>query len=345
MNNWMTTYEDGNYGLVISSRIRLARNLAKIPFSHKLNVEESRKIIKSVENAFYTAQTTKDKFTTNYLWEKDHNEKNFYLEEHLISKNLIDNSSKAAFILDDKETISIMINEEDHVRIQCITGGLNLEEVYDVSGSIDDLLEENLEYAFDEKLGYLTACPTNLGTGLRASVMLHLPSLSLSNQINGLLNALAQVGMTIRGLYGEGSKAIGNIYQISNQVTLGRSEEEILSNLKALVLQIINQEIISRENLMKKYKYELEDRAYRAFGILKSAVILNSDECLKLLSDVRLGVEMGIIEDVNGVTLNKLLLEVQPAAIQRMYGENLSNEERDFNRAKFVREKLAVNTA
>lgn len=258
---------------------------------------------------------------------------------------MIDNSSKAAFILDDKETISIMINEEDHVRIQCITGGLNLEEVYDVSEKIDDLLEENLEYAFDEKLGYLTACPTNVGTGLRASVMLHLPSLSLNNQINGLLNALAQVGMTIRGLYGEGSKAIGNIYQISNQVTLGRSEEEILSNLKALVLQIINQEIISRENLMKKYKYELEDKIYRALGVLKSAVLLNSSECLKLLSDVRLGVEMGIIKDVNGITLNKLLVESQPATIQKIYGESLSNKDRDFNRAKFVREKLAVNTA
>ncbi|UZQ52510.1 protein arginine kinase [Clostridium kluyveri] len=345
MNNWVTTYENHNYGLVISSRIRLARNLAKIPFSHKLNIEESKKVIKNVENAFYTFSNTEEKFKSNYLWNKNDNEKNIYLEKHLISKNLIDNSSKAAFILDDKETISIMINEEDHVRIQCITGGLNLEEVYDVSEKIDDLLEENLEYAFDEKLGYLTACPTNVGTGLRASVMLHLPSLSLNNQINGLLNALAQVGMTIRGLYGEGSKAIGNIYQISNQVTLGRSEEEILSNLKALVLQIINQEIISRENLMKKYKYELEDKIYRALGVLKSAVLLNSSECLKLLSDVRLGVEMGIIKDVNGITLNKLLVESQPATIQKIYGESLSNKDRDFNRAKFVREKLAVNTA
>lgn len=345
MNNWMTTCDNDNCGLVISSRIRLARNLAKIPFSHKLTVQKSKEVIELVENAFYTSSDTKEKFTTNYLWEKSDNDKNIYLEKHLISKNLIDNSSKSAFILDDQETISIMINEEDHVRIQCITGGLNLEEVYDLSEKMDDLLEENLQYAFDEKLGYLTACPTNVGTGLRASVMLHLPALSLNNQLNGLLNALAQVGMTIRGLYGEGSKAIGNIYQISNQVTLGRNEEEILSNLKALVLQIISQERISRENLMKKYKYELEDKIYRALGVLKSAVLLNSTECLKLLSDVRLGVEMGIIKNVDKITLNKLLVEVQPATIQKEYKECLSNKDRDFNRAKFVREKLAVNTA
>jgi protein arginine kinase len=173
--------------------------------------------------------------------------------------------------------------------------------------------------------------------------MVHLPALSLNNQINGLLNALAQVGMTIRGLYGEGSKPVGNIYQISNQVTLGRSEKEIVSNLKAIAIQVINEEKISRENLVKKYKNELEDRIYRALGILRSAVLLSSNECLRLLSDVRLGVEMGIIKDVDKVTLNNLLVNIQPAAIQREGSRNLSSSERDFNRAKLVREKLAVN--
>jgi protein arginine kinase len=323
--------------------MRLARNLAKVPFPHKLNVEKGREIIKRVENAFYTSADNEKEFKTNYLWEKDNNERQLYLEKHLISKNLIDNSDKTAFILNNKETVSIMINEEDHIRIQCITAGLNLEEAYDLSNKIDDFLEEKLEYAFDEKWGYLTACPTNIGTGLRASVMVHLPALSLNNQINGLLNALAQVGMTIRGLYGEGSKPVGNIYQISNQVTLGRSEKEIVSNLKAIAIQVINEEKISRENLVKKYKNELEDRIYRALGILRSAVLLSSNECLRLLSDVRLGVEMGIIKDVDKVTLNNLLVNIQPAAIQREGSRNLSSSERDFNRAKLVREKLAVN--
>ncbi|MCI1944660.1 protein arginine kinase [Clostridium luticellarii] len=342
MDNWMTTCNNDE-DLVISSRMRLARNLAKVPFPHKLNVEKGREIIKRVENAFYTSADNEKEFKTNYLWEKDNNERQLYLEKHLISKNLIDNSDKTAFILNNKETVSIMINEEDHIRIQCITAGLNLEEAYDLSNKIDDFLEEKLEYAFDEKWGYLTACPTNIGTGLRASVMVHLPALSLNNQINGLLNALAQVGMTIRGLYGEGSKPVGNIYQISNQVTLGRSEKEIVSNLKAIAIQVINEEKISRENLVKKYKNELEDRIYRALGILRSAVLLSSNECLRLLSDVRLGVEMGIIKDVDKVTLNNLLVNIQPAAIQREGSRNLSSSERDFNRAKLVREKLAVN--
>ncbi|MEY8001904.1 protein arginine kinase [Clostridium sp. Mt-5] len=343
MDNWMTTCNNDE-DLVISSRMRLARNLAKVPFPRKLSVEKSKEVIKRVENAFYASSNTEQEFRTNYLWEKNNNERQLYLEKHLISKNLIDNSDKTAFILNNKETVSIMINEEDHVRIQCITSGLNLEEVYDLSDKIDDLLEENLEYAFDEKLGYLTACPTNIGTGLRASVMMHLPALSLNNQMNGLLNALAQVGMTVRGLYGEGSKPVGNIYQISNQVTLGRNEEEILSNLKAIVIQVMNEEKICRENLMKKYKNELEDRIYRALGILRSAVLLNSNECLKLLSDVRLGVEMGIIKDVSKVTLNNLLVNIQSAAIQKEYGKDLSSSEKDFDRAKLVRKKLAVNT-
>ena len=237
-----------------------------------------------------------------------------------------------------------MINEEDHVRIQCITAGLNLEEVYKQSDKVDDMLEKNLDYAFDEKLGYLTACPTNLGTGLRASVMLHLPAISLNNEMNGLLNAVSQVGMTVRGLYGEGSKALGNIYQISNQVTLGRSEEEIISNLRVLVNQIINEERVARDKLMRGSKYELEDRMYRSLGILKSAILLSTNECLKLLSYVRLGVEMGIIKDVNKGLLNSILVEMQPANIQNKCNKALSSTERDINRAKFIREKLTSST-
>lgn len=342
MDNWITA-QTNNDDLVISSRIRLARNLAKIPFPHKLNEEESRKVIKLVEDAFYTSSNTEYDFKTNYLWKGNPIDREVHLEKHLISKNLIDNSNKAAFILDKDETISIMINEEDHVRIQCLTSGLNLEEVYNLSNKIDNLLEKKLQYAFDENFGYLTSCPTNIGTGLRASVMVHLPALSLSNQMNGVLNVVTQVGMTVRGLYGEGSKAEGNIYQISNQVTLGRTEEEILSNLKAVVRQIINEEQFSRENLIKKYRYELEDRIYRSLGILKSAILLNSNECLKLLSDVRLGIEMGIIKDVNKITLNSLLVDTQPANIQKQYKEVLSDRERHFNRAKLVRERLRKN--
>lgn len=345
MDNWITAPKGDNEDLVISSRVRLARNLAKVPFPHKLSEEESRKLIELVDKVFYEDDCTKNEFTTNYLWEKSENEREMFLEKHLISKNLIENSNKSAFILNKNETVSVMLNEEDHIRIQCITSGLNLEEVYNVSDNIDNLLEENLEYAFDERLGYLTTCPTNLGTGLRMSVMLHLPAISLNNQINGLLNALSQVGMTVRGLYGEGSKALGNIYQISNQVTLGRSEEEIMINLKALVSQVINEEKLARENLIKNSRHELEDRIYRSLGILRYAELLSSNECLKLLSYVRLGVEMGIIKDISKVTLNSLLVEIQPATIQQNHDKILSNRERDFDRAKLVRNKLTETTA
>lgn len=340
MENWIN-FRGKKDDFVLSSRIRLARNINKIPFSHKLNTEEAKKIIKSVEDAFYTSSHMKENFNTNYLNDKDAILKHVFLERHLISKNLIDNDDKAAFIMNSDETISIMINEEDHIRIQCITLGLNLEEAYDFSDKIDNLLEEKLDYAFDEKLGYITSCPTNIGTGLRASVMIHLPAISLSNKISGVINAISQVGMTVRGLYGEGSKSIGNIYQISNQITLGLSEEEIISNLEAVVRQIINEEILLRENLIKKYRYEIEDRIYRALGLLKSAVLLSSNECLKLLSDVRLGTEMGIIKDVDNFILNNLLVDTQSASIQRLSGKKLSSKEREFNRANLVKERLA----
>ncbi|MBA5851794.1 protein arginine kinase [Clostridium sp. cel8] len=345
MDNWLTSSNGKNEDLVISSRVRLARNLAKVPFPHKLNEEKSKKVIELVENAFYKDDNIKNQFTTNYLWNKNENERKMFLEKHLISNNLIDSSNKSAFILNKDETISIMINEEDHIRIQCITSGLNLEEVYDVSDKIDNILEEDLEYAFDERFGYLTSCPTNLGTGLRASVMLHLPAISFNNQINGLLNTLSQVGMTIRGLHGEGSRALGNIYQISNQVTLGRSEEEIMTNLKVLVNQVINEEKSCRANIIKNSRYELENEMYRCLGILRYAVLLGLNEALNFLSYVRLGVEMGMIKDISKSTLNSLLVEIQPANIQQNSNTVLTNREINFKRAKIVREKLKNVTA
>jgi protein arginine kinase len=345
MNDWLTSSNENNEDLVISTRVRLARNLAKVPFPHKLSEQKGRDVVSLVEKAFYENTDEKDAFTSNHLWNENENKRKMFLEKHLISKNLIENSNKGSFILNNDKTISIMINEEDHIRIQCITAGFNLEDVYESSDTIDNILEENLEYAFDERLGYLTACPTNLGTGFRASVMLHLPAISLTNQINGLLNALSQVGMTIRGLYGEGSKALGNVYQISNQVTLGRSEEEIMSNLKALVNQTINQEKSCRESLIKSSKYELQDRIFRALAILRYSVLLNLNECLKLLSYVRLGVEMGIIKDVSKPVLNSLLVEIQPATIQQNHDTILSSRDLNFNRAELVRKKLSQNTA
>lgn len=339
MQNWINIKEKPE-SIVLSSRIRLARNLKGIPFPHKLDEEKGKDVVKQIEEAFYTSSHIKEDYESVYLWDSELTTNMTYLEKHLISRNLLQNAKKAAFIVNKDETVSIMLNEEDHIRLQCITAGLNLKEALEYAYKLDDLLEEKLDYAFDEKLGYLTACPTNIGTGLRGSVMLHLPALSMSNEMNGVLNALTQVGMTIRGLYGEGSKAKGNLYQISNQLTLGSSEEEIFNNLSAVVTQVINQENIARQKMLENYRYEVEDRIYRALGILESAILLNSTECLSLLSDVRMGVELGIINKVDTSVLNDLLINTQPASLQYKLNAKLTEKERDLKRAKFVREKL-----
>ncbi|PJI08809.1 MULTISPECIES: protein arginine kinase [Clostridium] len=337
MENWLNNTNNNNQ-MVITTRIRLARNIKGIPFPDKLSDDEGRNVVEKVNSAFNKSEN--QNFKCIDLWENDNNCNAEFLEKHLISKKLIDNSRKSAFILNNDETVSIMINEEDHLRLQAITAGLNLKEAYNCIDKIDDELEENIDYAFDEKLGYLTACPTNLGTGMRASVMIHLPALSMNNEMGRVLNALSQIGITIRGLWGEGSKAIGGLYQISNQVTLGMSEMDIISNLKTVVEQIMNQENLSRERIMKKYKYELEDKMYRSLGILKNSVILDINECLNLISNVRIGVEMGIIKNIDINKLNNLLVNVQKATLQEIYNKKLSKSEENIKRALYVRENL-----
>ena len=339
MKNWKY-YESSDEDIVLSSRIRIARNVKDRPFPHRLSEEDSRKVVKEIEGAFYTSKHIEENYKSVYLWDTEDSINVSFLERRLISNKLIHNKSKAAFILGDDEIVSIMVNEEDHIRLQCITGGLNLKEPYDTANKLDNLIEENIQYAFDEKLGYITACPTNVGTGLRASVMVHLPALTMNDEMNGILKALTQVGMTMRGLYGEGSKALGNMYQISNQVTLGVNEEDILNNLEAVVRQIISQEYRTRDQFIKSYKFELEDKILRSLGILEKVVLLNANECLDLLSNVRIGVEMGIIKNVTKATLNSLLIETQPAAIDTSLKLKLTDRERDLQRAKLVREAL-----
>ncbi|HEY5561641.1 MAG TPA: protein arginine kinase [Clostridiaceae bacterium] len=339
MENWVNSKREENE-IVLSSRIRLARNIKDVPFPNKLSIEKGIELVSEIEKAFYITDEMKEHFKTINLWKNDWTYNRVFLEKHLISSKLLINGKKAAFILDNDETTSIMINEEDHLRLQCITSGLNLTEAYNEADRYDNLLEETIDFAFDEKLGYLTACPTNLGTGLRASVMIHLPALSSTNEMNEVLNALTQVGMTIRGLYGEGSKAEGCLYQISNQITLGLTEMDILNNLNAVVDQVIRREQLSREQILKNHKYELEDKIFRALGLLKSAVILSSKEGLNLLSNVRLGVEMGIVKEIEISKINELSIEVEPANLQIKNNKKLSEKERDIFRAKLVREKL-----
>ncbi|MBM7869570.1 protein arginine kinase [Clostridium pascui] len=338
MQNWIhSSYNED--GIILSSRIRLARNLKDKSFPHKLFEEQGREIVKEVEEVLYD-NVNKDDFTTIYLWQTNSVDDGIYLEKHFISDRLISNKNKAAFIINDEETISVMINEEDHLRIQCITSGYNLDEAYKAANDLDDKLEGRLQYAYDEELGYLTACPTNVGTALRASVMIHLPALTMNNEVSKIFNALNQVGITVRGLYGEGSKAEGNLYQVSNQVTLGLTEQEIINNLKLVVNQLISEEKRAREMLLNTHLIQLEDKVYRSLGVLKFSRLLNGDECLKLLSYVRLGLEMGIIKDVDKNTLNELLLISQRSMLDKIASKELSYSERDILRAKIVRDKL-----
>ncbi|GAA0177972.1 protein arginine kinase [Clostridium sediminicola] len=338
MQNWINT-ETNKEDVVLSSRIRLARNLKGIPFPNKLNTEKGKDIVAKVEEAFYSNTHCEENYKTYYLWHNTDTINEAFLEKHIISKKLLNNKNKASFIVDKDEVISIMINEEDHIRLQSVVSGFNINQAYEYTNKVDDLLEEKLDYAYDEKLGYLTTCPTNLGTGMRASVMLHLPSLTITKEINGILNALTQVGMTIRGLYGEGSRAYGNLYQISNQITLGISENEILAKLTAVINQVVNQEKVSREQILKKNEYELKDKIFRSLGLLQSAVLLNEDECLNLLSSVRMGVELGIINNISKTTLNKLMINSQSSII-RLNNQKVDDKQLRLLRAELIKEGL-----
>ena len=236
-----------------------------------------------------------------------------------------------------------MINEEDHLRIQCLLSGLQLNQAYKYAQTVDDALEKLLDYAFSEKLGYLTACPTNVGTGLRASVMLHLPAMALTNQISSVVQSITQVGLTVRGMYGEGTEAAGNLYQLSNQVTLGQTEEDIINNLWVITVQLATQERNLRERLQKEIKYQIEDKVMRSYGLLTNARLLTSAEALSLLSDVRMGIEMGILSPVKREVLNQLIVAINPSHVQKAAGRELEPRERDIKRAEIIKEKLLAS--
>ncbi len=334
LKNWIYSQNDSLNKFVLSSRIRLARNLKGEVFSHRLSEEKAVVISDKVEESLNDYD---ENFERINLKSKGNSDKNIYLERHLISKELIKASSKSSFFVNDSQTISIMVNEEDHLRMQFFNSGYNLMDTFDEAMRLDDFIESKIDYAFDERLGYLTTCPTNLGTGMRASIMIHLPALTMTDHISKVYKALTQVGMTIRGLYGEGSKSEGCIYQVSNQVTLGLSEQDILNNLYAIVKELTEREVNMRKSLFKDYKMEVKDKIFRSVGILSSAYSINSKEALEFLSNVRFGIEEGMVK--GDIYLNKILIGCQPASLQNSCGdESLTPKQRDFERAKFLRE-------
>ncbi|QCR34225.1 protein arginine kinase [Lysinibacillus sp. SGAir0095] len=329
--------------IVLSTRIRLARNLDGYRFPLSFTENEAHQIDEMVNEALNSIKAEGHKFSHFTIKEMPALQRQVLVEKHLISPLLAKKEKSASVHISNDEAISIMVNEEDHLRIQCLAPGLQLAETYANAYKLDSKLEVHLPYAFNESFGYLTSCPTNVGTGLRASVMMHLPALTMSKQIKVVTQMLARLGMVVRGIYGEGSENLGNIYQISNQVTLGKSEEEILKDLQEVALQIIKNERGAREALLKNSRIILEDRFNRSLGTLKYARIMTSEEAASCLSNVRLGVDVGIIKDVPLNVLNECMILIQPGFVQQYAGTTLQASERDMYRAKLLREKLNLN--
>lgn len=327
--------------IVVSSRIRLARNIKGYPFLQKLTAEQQEEIVELMEGSIKKSATLKGAyyFRYNSLTDVD---RQFLLERHLISKEHAGEKGEKAVGITPNEVVSLMVLEEDHLRLQAFQSGFNLMETWRTVNQIDNELEKNVDFSFSGSLGYLTACPTNVGTGLRASCMLHLPSLVLTKQVHKVLQALAKLNLAARGLYGEGTQATGNFFQFSNQMTLGQQEEEIIDNLATVIKQVIEHEKQAREYLQDKRKAKFEDQIWRALGTLKTARFIASSEATQLLSLLQLGIQMGLIEaPLSKQDLNTLFLLIQPAHLQKMTGKILNATERDTRRAELIRERLA----
>ena len=321
--------------IVVSTRVRLARNIADYPFPAKLNTKSRTEL----NNLIKEAVEKDNPFNLRFIEMKTlaRFEAASMAERHIISPEFASDADGRALMLSPEEDISIMLNEEDHIRVQVMKSGFALDEAYEIADRIDDSLNEKFDFAFDSRIGYLTQCPTNLGTGMRASVMLHLPALTMSGQIHRLINTVSKLGLTFRGAFGEGTSATGDMYQLSNQITLGISEEYAIKNLKAITLQLCAQERATREELLQDA--DTEDRIFRAYGILKWARLLSTKELMENLSLVRFGSVAGKI-NVPIETVNELMISMQPATINVMAGKRLEERERDMIRAKTVREKL-----
>lgn len=324
---------------VISTRIRLARNLKEYPFPCRLSEAGREKVIEKVKSAVINSNSCVAKdFSFIKMSELTPSQSVSLVEKRLVSPEFISESNGRALLLSKDESLSIMINEEDHIRLQVITNGLSLEQAYDTADRLDTLLDESLSFAFDKKLGYLTQCPTNLGTGMRASVMLHLPALEKSKAISRIAASLSKLGLTIRGAHGEGTEPKGALYQLSNQVTLGISEKSAIENLKSITQQLVAQEEQAAQRLCSGI--DVKDTISRSLGILRSALLISHDEALELLSNVRLGIAVNQITDVSTQTIDELMLAVEPATLMTQLNKKLSAQERDVERARLIREKL-----
>ena len=326
--------------VVVSSRIRLARNIIEYPFETRCSKKENEEIINKIKEVLpsigYGLKILK-------LKDMDDITKMSLVEKRLVSPDFVMNKNDiGAIAINEEENICIMINEEDHLRLQVFAPGFEIEELLKLMVEIDTKFGKALNYAYNDKYGYLTACPTNVGTGMRVSVMVHLPALTKTGNIQKVLHIINNFGMNIRGIYGEGSKAAGDMYQISNKQTLGVSEEEIINNMKIIVEKIIEQERLARKYLAK-HSIELEDKVYRSFGIISNCKKISSEEAREILSDVKLGTDLGIIKELDDLKVKKLYLYTKPANLQKYLGEVNDNYERDIKRAEVIKNIIKEN--
>ncbi len=336
MANWYL--EDGKESdVVVSTRVRLARNIVGYNFENNMSQKEKEEIEEKAQNVI-----SKIGYGLKFFKLSDIDEisKQALVEKNIISPDLAKKSENKAILINEEENICIMVNEEDHLRIQTFREGLEPKELLKLATEIDKKIEENIDYAYSEKFGYLTACPTNIGTAIRISVMVHLPALARTGNLNKLLQIVNNLGMEVRGIYGEGSKSACDMYQISNKQTLGVSEEEICKNIKAIVEKIIQQEKTARKYLCKN-EIELEDRVYRDYGILTNARKLNSSETEKLMSELKLGTDLGIIPELNDFKVKKIMLYSKPANLQKYCGRIMEEEEQEIERAKVIKKIIS----
>lgn len=338
-SHWMEG-QGAESDVVLSSRVRLARNLAGTLFPERMDEAAGKAMLDRLGEVLAQLGAGWN-LRLRPIAEVDPVERQVLVEKHLVSPALVQEPLRfEAVAIDPTETVSLMVNEEDHLRLQVLLPGLELRQAFQIANRLDDDLERALTFAFDARLGYLTACPTNLGTGLRASVMVHLPALVLTRQLPQVFTALAQIGMVVRGLYGEGTEAAGNIFQISNQVSLGLSEEEFIHNLTLVAEQLVGRERHARQLLQQHHRLELEDRVGRAWGILTHAHIVSSEEALRLLSDVKLGGDLGLIQVPSKPTFAELAVMTRPAFLMARAEKELAPRERDEIRATVLREEL-----
>lgn len=325
--------------VVLSTRVRLARNISGCNFPESADIETKKRVISYVDSVVARSKQMSD---GTYIKAADINalDKDFLIERHLISPVFLNGEFDKALFISDNEQVSIMVNEEDHLRIQALSAGLDPQGSFELAMKYENEISKYLEFNYDADFGYLTSCPTNAGTGMRTSVLIHLPGLVLTREIDKVISHITRSGLIVRGFYGEGSDVLGNLFQISNQTTLGVTEEEILKQIERITNEIIEKETSARNRLIEETSEIIEDKIWRAYGILKNARVLTSEEVMNLLSAVRLGHATKMLDFLDVGLINDILLLSQPAHLQKYYGSEMDNNRRDFVRAQMVREKL-----